>query len=205
MITGHARRVNSDSCIGCCCVQLVLSGALFLQLLAREAASFQEAESWLRGTASLTSHQREQILEELHGTQKSSEPSQSVDPGTPTQPAERPLWNSSSDAPVAAEAAQPREAPCPDSADPPQSTQQPVSKGSQQQAGPPGCSTAAPSGSAGNASSGGNVAASSGADEGPNRGPWYGHVSGSLSRWWSQVRKSPLASIGPLAKQRRPR
>ena len=159
-----------------------------LQLLAREAGKFQEAETWLQSNTLLTPNQRASILDKLLQMQQKSQVSQSVEPGTPKQPTERPLWNSSSDA-RPADTARPQDPPFAPSASgsTPQRHQQPEGRSPKRVEGSANCSSAVQSELADNAGISRDAAASSGAHERPDQVSWYGDLSGSLSRWWSQV------------------
>lgn len=178
-----------------------------LQLLARDAGSFHEAEAWLRSNALLTHDQRENIVEELLQMQLKSQVSHSVEPGTPKQPTERPLWNSSSDAQTVVAAAksshsmQPQEPPSAPSAsgNASQMPQQFESRAPEQAEGSAGCSSVVQQGPADKAGSSRDAAASCGAHESPNQVPWYGDLSGSLSSWWSQVMGARPPTVSCLA------
>ncbi|BDA47487.1 hypothetical protein COCOBI_10-3350 [Coccomyxa sp. Obi] len=160
-----------------------------VELLGREAGKYSEAESWVRCNALLTADQQNMILAELDHVQKSSQASASVEPGTPKQPTERPLWNTNSDAQNAVAAPAAAQSQTLESS----SAHHTRSQASEQYgSGPALRSDATTSGSAAvqavseaNADSRAGTS-TSGAQECPNQFGWYGDLSGSLSRWWQQ-------------------
>lgn len=175
---------------------------LCLQLLAREAGKVEEAEAWLRDNASLTSEQHDKILGELERMQKSSQASPSVEPGTPKQPAERPLWNSSSDtAAMAAGSSQPYTTAVPADAgvQAGQSQQCMYSEPLEQPESAVGPSMPAVAGgqaeSAGSTATNTTDARSSGAEPSPEEATWCSDLSSRWSGWWSQVFINPLLHL----------
>lgn len=147
----------------------------------------------------LTVDQQNMILGELDHVLKSSQASASVEPGTPKQPTERPLWNTNSDAQnaVAAPAAAQSQILKSSSA---HHTQMQASE--QYGSGAALHSEATTSSSAAVEAVSGTYADSragtstSGTQEGPGQFGWYGDLSGSLSKWWQQVMAcSVLAGI----------
>ena len=144
----------------------------------------------MRNNTLLTVEQQNLILGDLDQMQRSSQVSGSVEPGTPKQPTERPLWNTSSDTQNAGA--------------PPAAAQSQTAKSSgahytqlqaseQYGSGAALQSDATTSGSAAvqavsEARADGRAETStSGAHEDTGQFGWYGDLSGSLSKWWQQV------------------
>lgn len=183
----YMQRVHGSDSLELTTEQCAVAARMYaVELLGREAERYKEAESWVRCNALLNADQQNSLLAELDHMQKCSQASASVEPGTPKQPIERPLWNTSSNA-VAAPAAARSQTLESSSAhhNETQASKQYVSGDALQTDATVSTSAAVQTDSEANADSRAAMS-TSGAHERSDQVGWYGDVSGRLSKWWQQ-------------------